>query len=85
MSAITADDIEQSRELGKSFYQRILPVVQAFIEEAQARGLPENAIMICLTTESLVLAGRAYAGDEDLFIRMAQRALQVTQQKLIEH
>lgn len=82
---VTAEHIETSRELGKAFYLRILPVIRQFIEEEIGRGTHENAIMICVTTESLVLAGRAYAGGEDLFMRMAKRALQVTQEKLIVH
>lgn len=82
---VTKEHIETSRELGKALYQLLLPVIRDWIEEEIKRGTHENAIMISVTTESLVMAGRAYAGGEDLFMRMARRALHVTQEKVVVH
>jgi hypothetical protein len=74
---MTSDEVsEAAKLLARDLHKRLMPVLFHFIDEATREGHTETVINLALAAEALVIASSAHTGSEELFMRMAQAALE---------
>jgi hypothetical protein len=64
------------RDLTDVVFKRMNPVVAHLLAECEREGRDEMEVYLALTTAALVIAATSHAGSEELFLKMAQLALE---------